>query len=232
MALFAGCVEEEETPTATPLPEPKYSSGDVIAEKNINEDMATLVLDYDPETDEYKTTYINKVDGVWLYRAKSDHEKWWDREFMEEYKPVKLASVDLSEIMSWDEYWEGGGYEEVHATPTPTATPKPTSTPTPKPKKWHSVTSFSGSGDKTTSSFTIKGDEWRVEYEAKSDKPEYAGFGVHVYRKGATMSVSSWDCFQEECSDTQYIYRGEGDYYFEVIAANLDSWNLKVEDYY
>ena len=132
-----------------------------------------------------------------------------------------------------------GCVEEEATTPVLTPTPVPTSTPTPTPtptqKTWHSVTSFSGSGDKTTQPFTIKGDEWRVKYTTKADSeyPEYAVFGVFVYPRGETvMYASAWDCDGKSCSDIQYIYEGIGDYYFSVIAANIDSWSLEVEDYY
>jgi len=44
--------------------------------------------------------------------------------------------------------------------------------------------------------------------------------------------VSHWSCSKAHYSDTQYIYEGSGDYYFDVGAANLDSWKLEVEEYY
>lgn len=240
--LFAGCLEEEtptitptpvptatsvptstpvatpipeQTPTPTPLPEPKYIPGDIIEEEEpITKTMRNIIISYDKETDKYEINHIfQNRDGTWGHFV-SDDTTWHDREWFEGYCPILVTHVDLSSITI--------GEPKVSPTPTPTS----------KPKKWHSVTSFTGSGDKTTSSFTIKGNEWRVKYEAKSSKPEYAFLSVYVYRKGATISVSSWDCYQEECSDTQYIYKGNGDYYFKVIAANLDSWELKVEDYY
>ena len=118
------------------------------------------------------------------------------------------------------------------ATPTPTPTPAPT--PTPTPKTWHSVITFSGSDDKTTRPFTIKGDEWQIKYTVKPEigNKDYSLFYGYAYPRGETASyVTSWDCYEKSCSDTQYIYKGNGDYYIEVISC-FNSWKLEVEDYY
>ena len=119
--------------------------------------------------------------------------------------------------------------------------PAPTPTPTPETKTWHSVITFSGSTDKTTPPFTIKGDEWRVKWSIKGG-PGHTDFFVYVHPRGQTSgSVSNWryteassviHYIDEEASDIQYIYEGTGDYYFKIGAANLDSWELEVEDYY
>lgn len=228
VAMFAGCVEEEaitptptlvptstptptptststSTPTSTPTPtpEPKYISGDIVS---IIPDRPTkvghMIVRYDKDTDKYTLQMVTNTTGEWKVIGEETEK---DR-----------ATIDGL-------YGKIGEIDETIEIPTST----------PKPKKWHSVTSFSGSSDKTTQPFTIKGDEWRVKYEVKSSEPEYAVFGAYVYPRGETvMYVSSWDCTMKECSDMQYIYEGNGDYYFSVIAANIDSWNLDVEDYY
>jgi hypothetical protein len=108
----------------------------------------------------------------------------------------------------------------------------PTPAPTPEAKTWHSVITFSGSEDKKTAPFTIKGDEWRVKWSVSSSS-DYPYFYVFVYPRGQTSgSVSNWRCAEAPYSDTQYIYEGAGDYYFNIGAANLNSWKLEVEDYY
>ena len=101
-------------------------------------------------------------------------------------------------------------------------------------KTWHRVTSFSGGDDKTTRPFTIKGDEWQIKYTVKPEigKNENSFFGGSAYPRGETVGyVSSWDCYKKSCSDTQYIYEGNGDYYIKVISC-FNSWKLEVEDYY
>jgi len=119
---------------------------------------------------------------------------------------------------------------EEHTYPRPSPTPSPT--PTPETKTWHSVITFTGSEDKVTQPFTIKGDEWRVKWSVSSSS-DWPYFYVFVYPRGETVSyVSHWSCDQPYYSDTQYIYEGNGDYYFDIGAANLNSWKLEVEDYY
>ena len=101
-------------------------------------------------------------------------------------------------------------------------------------KTWHRVTSFSGGDDKTTRPFTIKGDEWQIKYTVKPEigKKDYSSFSGYVYHRGETAGyVTSWDCGEKSCSDTQYIYEGNGDYYIKVISC-FNSWKLEVEDYY
>jgi len=244
VVLFAGCVEEETPtttptpvptaiptptstpiatptpeqtliPTPTPLPEPKYVAGDIIAEEPTNKDCLWTVISYDEATDEYETNYIfHNRDGTWGHFANED-TNWWERDYVEDSHPTLIDHVDLSTVTI--------GEPKVSLTPTSTS----------KPKKWHSVTTFSGSNDKTTKWFTIKGDEWRVTYTARGDS-DWGGFYTFVYHRGETAGfVAKWDCMTIiPCSGTQYIYEGNGDYYFKVGAANLDSWKLEVEDYY
>ena len=108
----------------------------------------------------------------------------------------------------------------------------PISTPTPETKTWHSVISFTDSEDETTPAFTIRGDMWRVEWRVGSCS-ESPIFTVFVYPTGKHVrDVNFWSCSKEPYSGTQYIYRGGGDYYFKIEAANLYSWELEVEDYY
>ncbi len=106
----------------------------------------------------------------------------------------------------------------------------PISTPTPEPKTWHSVITFTGSEDETTSPFTIRGDVWQVKWSVGSCS-EYPIFTVFVYPMGKHVrDVNFWSCSKESYSGTQYIYRGGGDYYFKIDTANLYSWELEVEE--
>ena len=118
-------------------------------------------------------------------------------------------------------------------TPTPTPSPTPTATSTPsKAGRWYSVITFTGSGDKETAPFTIRGDEWRVKWSVSSSSNS-PFFYVYVYPWGRTGgSVSYWLCIKASFSATQYIDEGAGDYYFNIGAENRDSWKLEVEDYY
>lgn len=127
VALLAGCVEEGT---------PKYIPGDIIAEKQTS-DTFIVILDYNQNTDKYKTNYISKVAGEWQHLAETKHESWGDIDVIKGSYPVKIDHVDLTTVISWDEHLEEHRSEEVSATPSPKhvpkLTPKQTSTFTPTP---------------------------------------------------------------------------------------------------
>jgi hypothetical protein len=132
-AIFAGCVEKDlgapvstptsspvVTPTQTPLHEPKFSQGDIVQYDTKYLDYATLILDYSPGADSYKMVDIAKVNGIWTY-SRYATESWWPRELVEDgLEYHKVDHVDVSKVMSREEYMDGGGYEKEHATPTST----------------------------------------------------------------------------------------------------------------
>jgi hypothetical protein len=134
------------TPTTKPkyspekvstTPTPKYIAGDIIAREE-NKDIAWVILDYNQKNDEYQKNFIFKDAGEWRHLAETKEESWEDRAYTENIRPLKIGHVDLATVMSWDEYWNEGDYEEVLAIPTPSptpkVTPKPTLTPIPTPK--------------------------------------------------------------------------------------------------
>ena len=109
----------------------------------------------------------------------------------------------------------------------------PSPTPMSEQKTWHSVNTFTGTEGRTTPSFAIKGDEWRVKWLVKISST-FSLFYVHVYREGQTSElVDEWS-WNEEYShrDTRYIHAGNGSYYFRVLAMDIDEWELEVEDHY
>ncbi len=125
---------------------------------------------------------------------------------------------------------------EIPSTEIDDTTPEPSITPTPtaETKTWHSVITFTDRDHKKSEPFTIKGDEWRINYTVNpvEGRTDYSIFNVHVYPENETIvSVSSWQCSFESCNGTEYISKGNADYYIEVIASS-NSWKLEVEDYY
>jgi len=119
--------------------------------------------------------------------------------------------------------WDIGGHKTIRLSP-------PISE---QPKSWHPVNTFSGKEDKNTTSFAIRGEVWRVTYTVNDADPKYGVFYMSVYPKGETVGyVAHVSCRDTPCSNTIYIFKGTGNYYIKVLAANLDSWKLEVEDYY
>jgi hypothetical protein len=101
---------------------------------------------------------------------------------------------------------------------------------------WHSVATFTGTGDKDTDTFQIKGDKFKLKVTAKTESLEYGLFSVYVYPEGETASYSGQgaiDSFDKNTeTDEFFINAGSGTYYLKTIAANLDKWNIEVFDYY
>lgn len=110
----------------------------------------------------------------------------------------------------------------------------PSPTPMSGQKTWHSVNTFTGTKGRTTPSFAIKGDEWRVKWLVKISST-FSLFYVHVYRREGQTSelVDEWSWDEEDSHrDTRYIHAGNGSYYFRVLAIDIDEWELEVEDHY
>nr|CBH39802.1 hypothetical secreted protein [uncultured archaeon] len=144
------------------------------------------------------------------------------------YSPNRLLDVHVN-VATGDIV---GIEEKTGLRSTPTLAPTPT--PTAETKTWHSVITFMDRDHKKSEPFTIKGDEWRINYTVNpvEGRTDYSIFSVHVYPENETIvSVSSWKCWFESCNGTEYIDEGNADYYIEVIASS-NSWKLEVEDYY
>jgi hypothetical protein len=96
---------------------------------------------------------------------------------------------------------------------------------------WNTVETFTGEGNETTSPFHISGSEWRITWTADAEYPEYAVFDAFVYRLGTqSMVVRRLSRSDDSAGDTTYIYEGGQDYHIRVVAANLRSWTITVED--
>lgn len=95
---------------------------------------------------------------------------------------------------------------------------------------WDTIGSFSGQGYKTSAPFTITTSFWRYRWEYTTSSPDYAGFHVYVYPEGETSSyVNAFSVDGPSASDDEYVYDGEDNFYFDVLAANLDSWSLTIQ---
>jgi len=103
---------------------------------------------------------------------------------------------------------------------------------------WHSVAKFTGTGDKDTSSFNIKGNKFKVKITATADTnaTEYAGIHFFAYPEGETAdydgqgSISNFN--QNTMTDEFEVTATPGNYYLKVGSANLANWSIEVFDYY
>ena len=100
-------------------------------------------------------------------------------------------------------------------------------------KSWHETESFSGENSKTTDSFYIRGDKFKLTYDVDGD-PDYSMFSFFIYPEGETTMYTDTMIGNLGISgkDSTISHAGEGSYYLEITTANLDDWEIIIEDYY
>ncbi|MBA7596532.1 hypothetical protein ES703_03509 [subsurface metagenome] len=94
---------------------------------------------------------------------------------------------------------------------------------------WYNVISFQGDAGKTTETFKVSSDEWKIDWSY--DVENYGGFTVWLkklndknYRK---LLVA--DSGYTNQGDTTYIYQGNDVFYFDITAIN-EGWTIEVEE--
>jgi hypothetical protein len=118
IVIFTGCIEEKAA-----TPPPKYCKGDIITKEQESVHIIEyVILDYNKKTDKYKMNFINKGllkndKGNWAYLASTFYEKWDDRDFIDQYYPIKIDHVNLSTIMSDREYRNQDEYRVLLSQP-------------------------------------------------------------------------------------------------------------------
>ena len=103
-------------------------------------------------------------------------------------------------------------------------------------KTWHDVISFSGTSNKNTEPFSIEGKQWRIKWNFQ-DSGEFGDetnglFVINIYRVGESVITDQVSYSGLRAGDTDYIYEGEGKFYFKISVANTKSWSIIVEDLY
>ncbi len=146
-----------------------------------------------------------------------------------------------------------GVFASMSNTPTRTA-------PTPATPGWHSVSSYSGSGydsngvpvaiDTNTTTFSIKGSSFRLNWSYTTNYPHNQVFAVYDYPSlyfdpshGTPLPVicqtsdtttASYGCnytTDSRNSGTKNLNQGPGRFYLQVIGS-VGQWSIVVEDYY
>ena len=105
-----------------------------------------------------------------------------------------------------------------------------------KEKIWHDVISFSGTSNKNTQPFSIQGKQWRIKWNFQ-DSGEFGDetnglFIAQIYRVDESTITDIVSHKGLSASDTDYIYEGEGEFYFKISVANAKSWTITIEDLY
>ena len=94
----------------------------------------------------------------------------------------------------------------------------------------YTVETFSGITTEITPSFHISDPEWNITWSIDIEAPEYSYFKIYVYREDMSpILVKIISASNNITNDTASIHEGGYDYYIKIIAANLQSWNIVIE---
>lgn len=116
----------------------------------------------------------------------------------------------------------GGGGDGTPADQTEDSTPE----------EWVELISFSGNGEKKSTSFTYGGGEARLRYEFDGDA-DFGVFSVYVVKKGEDVMRDGG--FPEvmltapESGESNLSHLRKGEYYLNVSSAN-GTWSIVVEE--
>jgi len=85
---------------------------------------------------------------------------------------------------------------------------------------WREIKRFSGSSTMTTELFYVSSTSWRIRWSYGTS--QYAGFDFFVYPAGETQGyVEMVTTSGPSGSGTTYIYKGSGNFYLKILAANV-----------
>lgn len=91
----------------------------------------------------------------------------------------------------------------------------------------HQPIIFNGVDSKTTAPFTINSDEWIIEWNY-SPQPIMPVFTVLIYPRGETVFYVK-AIITETTNGYTYCYANAGEYYLDIAAANLNSWEIVIK---
>ena len=96
---------------------------------------------------------------------------------------------------------------------------------------WTQVVVLSSSTSKKTDTFKISGEKWRFTWSCKAEN-EYDGVNITVYKLNSDVPLEF--LLMQKCpptEETTYVYKGTGEYYFDIMGANISGWTIKVEEF-
>lgn len=111
-------------------------------------------------------------------------------------------------------------------------TNKPVEVPQPQPTgpSWHQIGLMDGTS-KSSPVFEVKG-KLRVSYDIQRNV-EYAIFPIYIIEENQKVPIESINAdFGFSVAKSFESKVSSGKYYIKVNPVNVDSWNIKIEDYY
>lgn len=112
------------------------------------------------------------------------------------------------------------------AAQTASATTATPARPLATAKSWQRVGTWSGTGTKTTESFAIRGNEWRIHWQTEGDAVSV--FQIFVYDQGGNL-VSLAANSQGPGKDVSYVRGRAGNHYLTVNAFGVN-WAVIAEE--
>lgn len=163
---------------------------------------------------------------------------WWNKQSTNKKALMGLGGICCIGLIVILAIFAMGGSDKntQNITSNPTTTTQ-TTTPTTQ-ATWHLVTSFTGTGEKNTPSFSIKGNKFKVKMTATAatNATQQAKFDFWAYPVGETKSyvgqgsIASFS--QSTMTDESEVTASPGNYYLTISTANLANWKTEIYDYY
>ena len=105
-------------------------------------------------------------------------------------------------------------------------------------EEWNTVQTFAGGTNETTPPFHVSGTEWRISWAIDAEYPESAVLELFVYRQDAPYAI--WDSILHSGGNggtvTYFVPyhiphdETDRDFFIKVLARNLRSWTITVEE--
>jgi len=183
--LCAGCSDESNTVTTTPVPittaaQPKFVAGDIIAKTPTSVDSFWLIIKYDTKTDKYERALA----------FKSLHETWYRKD-----NKTELADRSLTEKVYPAKVFHASSISTVSIA-TPTATPTATRTTSGPEPTITSITPNSGTTGFSISITNLAGTNFQTGATVKLmgvDMTSVTGTNVVVGEKSISCTFNLYD---------------------------------------
>jgi len=83
--------------------------------------------------------------------------------------------------------------------------------------------------DKKTDPFKINSSRWYIDWKATPVDTEWAAFSFFVYPKNNPYKFTAAESLKgNKLSGTTYINKGNGDFFIQILTANISQWELKI----
>jgi hypothetical protein len=97
-------------------------------------------------------------------------------------------------------------------------------------KQWVEIAKFTGTDDKRTETFKTQSNRFRIAYATDSEYAKYATMYLYIYPEDENSRYIDSLTINGQTKDQSIIRTSPGKYYFKINEANVDSWQIIVEE--